>query len=46
MHLSSARRTKVDDTTDDDVPSTSGRQFMDATVSDSVHSNDPKVLLA
>ncbi|CAL9016528.1 unnamed protein product [Prunus brigantina] len=42
MHLSSARRTKVDDTTDDDVPSTSGRQFMDATVSDSVHSNDPK----
>ncbi|XP_021802255.1 guanine nucleotide exchange factor SPIKE 1 isoform X1 [Prunus avium] len=42
MHLSSARRTKVEDTTDDDVPSTSGRQFMDATVSDSVHSNDPK----
>ncbi|CAB4307369.1 unnamed protein product [Prunus armeniaca] len=42
MHLSSARRTKVDDTTDDDVPSTSGRQFMDASVSDSVHSNDPK----
>ncbi|PQQ13627.1 guanine nucleotide exchange factor SPIKE 1 [Prunus yedoensis var. nudiflora] len=42
MHLSSARRTKVEDTTDDDVPSTSGRQFMDTTVSDSVHSNDPK----
>ncbi|CAL8150169.1 unnamed protein product [Prunus armeniaca] len=42
MHLSSARRTKVDDTTDDDVPSTSGRQFMDNSVSDSVHSNDPK----
>ncbi|KAM1032308.1 hypothetical protein ACFX2I_035904 [Malus domestica] len=42
MHLASARRTKVEDTTDDDVPSTSGRQFTEATVSDSVQSNDPK----
>ncbi|KAB2636897.1 dedicator of cytokinesis protein 11-like [Pyrus ussuriensis x Pyrus communis] len=45
MHLASARRTKVEDTTDDDVPSTSGRQFTEATVSDSVQSNDPKVVL-
>ncbi|KAB2601883.1 dedicator of cytokinesis protein 7 [Pyrus ussuriensis x Pyrus communis] len=42
MHLASARQTKVEDTTDDDVPSTSGRQFTEATVSDSVRSNDPK----
>ncbi|KAM1958705.1 hypothetical protein FF1_004283 [Malus domestica] len=42
MHLASARQTKVEDTTDDDVPSTSGRQFSEATVSDSVQSNDPK----
>ncbi|XP_021802256.1 guanine nucleotide exchange factor SPIKE 1 isoform X2 [Prunus avium] len=41
MHLSSARRTKVEDTTDDDVPSTSGRQFMDATVSDSHFGQSP-----
>ncbi|BFG28672.1 hypothetical protein CerSpe_149460 [Prunus speciosa] len=41
MHLSSARRTKVEDTTDDDVPSTSGRQFMDTTVSDSHSGQSP-----
>ncbi|KAM5586830.1 guanine nucleotide exchange factor SPIKE 1 [Rosa sericea] len=42
MHLAGARRTKADDTTDDDLPSTSGRQFTDAVASDSAHSNDPK----
>ncbi|CAN6553796.1 unnamed protein product [Malus baccata var. baccata] len=42
MHLASARQTKVEDTTDDDIPSTSGRQFSEATVLDSVQSNDPK----
>ncbi|XP_050368047.1 guanine nucleotide exchange factor SPIKE 1 isoform X2 [Argentina anserina] len=42
MHLAGARRTKADDTTDDDLPSTSGRQFTDVVPSDSAHSNDPK----
>lgn len=31
MRLASARRIKVEDTTDDDLPSTSGRQFIEAT---------------
>lgn len=35
MRLASARQAKADDTTDDDVPSTSGRQFVEATSSDS-----------
>ncbi|KAK9937409.1 hypothetical protein M0R45_014203 [Rubus argutus] len=42
MHLAGARQTKVEDTTDDDLPSTSGRQFTDTIASDSAHSNDPK----
>ncbi|XP_015882046.2 guanine nucleotide exchange factor SPIKE 1 [Ziziphus jujuba] len=42
MCLASARRTKAEDTTDDDVPSTSGRQFAEATASDSSHSNNLK----
>lgn len=46
MHLAGARQTKVEDTTDDDLPSTSGRQFTDTIASDSAHSNDPKVVLA
>lgn len=46
MCLASARRTKAEDTTDDDVPSTSGRQFAEATASDSSHSNNLKVVLA
>lgn len=29
MHLANARQNKIDDT-DDDIPSTSGRQFTDA----------------
>ncbi|KAF8036039.1 hypothetical protein BT93_C1910 [Corymbia citriodora subsp. variegata] len=37
MRLASARQAKADDTTDDDVPSTSGRQFTEATSSDSKH---------
>ncbi|KAK9937405.1 hypothetical protein M0R45_014199 [Rubus argutus] len=43
MHLAGARQTKVEDTTDDDLPSTSGRQFTDTIASDSAHSNDPKI---
>lgn len=43
MNLANARRTKTEDTTDDDVPSTSGRQFGEATVSSSLHSNNLKV---
>nr|POE45725.1 guanine nucleotide exchange factor spike 1 [Quercus suber] len=31
MRLANARRTKVEDTTDDDLPSTSGRQFTETT---------------
>lgn len=45
MRLASARRTKAEDT-DDDVPSTSGRQFAESTASDSSHSNNLKVVLA
>lgn len=30
MRLANARRSKAEDTTDDDVPSTSGRQFTEA----------------
>jgi hypothetical protein len=41
MRLASARRIKVEDTTDDDLPSTSGRQFIEATSDVSV----PKVVL-
>lgn len=42
MRLASARRTKAEDTTDDDVPSTSGRQFAETTDS----SNNLKVVQA
>lgn len=45
MRLASARRTKGEDTTDDDVPSTSGRQFPEATASDPSQSNALKVVL-
>ncbi|XP_057965148.1 guanine nucleotide exchange factor SPIKE 1 [Malania oleifera] len=38
MHLASARQTKLEDATDDDIPSTSGRQFSEAASSDSLHS--------
>lgn len=41
MRLASARRTKTEDATDDDIPSTSGRQFTEATSAVSV----PKVVL-
>ncbi|THG06843.1 hypothetical protein TEA_030025 [Camellia sinensis var. sinensis] len=43
MHLANARQTKIDDATDDDIPSTWGRQFTDATFSDSSHSKVSKV---
>ncbi|KAF5477312.1 hypothetical protein F2P56_003961 [Juglans regia] len=36
MRLASARRTKTEDTTDDDIPSTSGRQFAEVTSVESV----------
>lgn len=35
MCLASARRTKAEDITEDDIPSTSGRQFMEAADADS-----------
>lgn len=41
MRLASARRTKGEDISEDDVPSTSGRQFMEA--ADGEHSDIPKV---
>ncbi|KAL7213783.1 hypothetical protein ACSBR2_016341 [Camellia fascicularis] len=44
MHLANARQTKIDDATDDDIPSTSGRQFTDATFSDSSHSTVSKLV--
>ncbi|KAI8538276.1 hypothetical protein RHMOL_Rhmol09G0089800 [Rhododendron molle] len=44
IHLASARQTKIDDATDDDIPSTSGRQFTDATISESLCSKVSKHL--
>ncbi|KAK6925564.1 DOCKER, Lobe C [Dillenia turbinata] len=38
MHLSSARQMKTEESTDDDIPSTSGRQFSEAMISDMSHS--------
>lgn len=43
MHLANARQTKHDDATDDDMPSTSGRKFAEATFSDSSSSKVFKV---
>ena len=43
MHLANARQTKIDDATDDEMPSTSGRQFTEATFSDSACSKVSKV---
>lgn len=43
MRLAGARRTKGEDISEDDIPSTSGRQFMDA--ADGEHSDAPKVNL-
>ncbi|KAI4341561.1 hypothetical protein MLD38_026273 [Melastoma candidum] len=37
VRLASARQVNTDDATDDDVPTTSGRQFADSTSSDSKH---------
>ncbi|KAI9086909.1 hypothetical protein K1719_031070 [Acacia pycnantha] len=42
MCLAGARRTKVEDITEDDIPSTSGRQFMEAADADTQHSGVPK----
>ncbi|XP_059634647.1 guanine nucleotide exchange factor SPIKE 1 isoform X2 [Cornus florida] len=44
MHLASARQTKIGDSIEDDVPSTSGRQFIEATFSDSSRSKNLKHL--
>ncbi|KAJ6725270.1 DEDICATOR OF CYTOKINESIS DOCK [Salix viminalis] len=38
MHLANSRRNKVEETTDDDIPSTSGRQFVEAAFPDSSNS--------
>lgn len=45
MCLASARRTKAEDITEDDIPSTSGRQFMEAADADSQHSGVSKVVM-
>ncbi|XP_015967220.1 guanine nucleotide exchange factor SPIKE 1 [Arachis duranensis] len=42
MRLAGARRTKGEDISEDDVPSTSGRQFMEAAEGDVPHSDVPK----
>lgn len=44
MHLANARQTKIDDASDDDIPSTSGRQFTDATIPESLRSKVSKHL--
>ncbi|XP_011000675.1 PREDICTED: dedicator of cytokinesis protein 7 isoform X3 [Populus euphratica] len=38
MHLANSRRNKAEETTEDDIPSTSGRQFVEATFPDSSNS--------
>lgn len=45
MCLAGARRTKAEDFTEDDIPSTSGRQFMEAADADTQHSGVPKVVM-
>ncbi|KAF9672153.1 hypothetical protein SADUNF_Sadunf11G0011100 [Salix dunnii] len=42
MHLANSRRNKAEETTDDDIPSTSGRQFVEATFPDSSNSGVSK----
>lgn len=43
MRLAAARRTKGDDISEDDIPSTSGRQFAEGADGDLLHSDIPKV---
>jgi hypothetical protein len=45
MHLANSRRNKAEETTDDDIPSTSGRQFVEAAFPDSSNSVVSKVVL-
>ncbi|KAI4333281.1 hypothetical protein L6164_018113 [Bauhinia variegata] len=42
MRLAGARQTKAEEIAEDDIPSTSGRQFMEATDTDSLHSDVSK----
>ncbi|KAK7317476.1 hypothetical protein RJT34_01744 [Clitoria ternatea] len=42
MRLAGARRTKGEDISEDDIPSTSGRQFAEAADGDSLHLDVPK----
>ncbi|XP_027354949.1 guanine nucleotide exchange factor SPIKE 1 isoform X2 [Abrus precatorius] len=42
MRLASARRTKGEDISEDDIPSTSGRQFTEGAEGDPLHSDVPK----
>ncbi|RDY05576.1 Guanine nucleotide exchange factor SPIKE 1 [Mucuna pruriens] len=42
MRLAGARRTKGDDISEDDIPSTSGRQFTEGADGDLLHSDVPK----
>jgi len=43
MRLAGARRTKGDDISEDDTPSTSGRQFLEGVDGDLLHADAPKV---
>ena len=43
MRLAGARQTKGDDISEDDIPSTSGRQFMEGADGDLLPSDVPKV---
>jgi len=44
MRLAGARRTKGDDISEDDAPSTSGRQFPEGADGDLLHADTPKVV--
>lgn len=46
MHLANARQTKVEDSADDELPSTSGTQFTESSLSESLSSQVPKVLFS
>lgn len=45
LHLSRARQNKMEDITDDDIPSTSGRQFLGTPFPESYPSKVSKVVL-
>lgn len=46
MHLANARQTTVEDSADDELPSTSGTQFTESSLSGSLSLQIPKVLFS